>query len=133
LIEGGYEVLDCTLPILVTVIKDAAEPRPFSAKRIMAYKGAKSLLELEKLAEGNSLLYIDKLVFEYTNRGLFIPTLTADDLHIDPSRCGVKGSPTKVYSVDSVVLTGNEPVKIENSKAGMNLLIEKLMEDRILG
>ena len=132
-IEGGYEVLDCTLPILVTVIKDAAEPRPFSAKRIMAYKGAKSLLELEKLAEGNSLLYIDKLVFEYTNRGLFIPTLTADDLHIDPSRCGVKGSPTKVYSVDSVVLTGNEPVKIENSKAGMNLLIEKLMEDRILG
>ncbi len=99
----------------------------------MAFKGAKSLLELEKMAEGNSLLYIDKLVFEYTSRSLFIPTLTADDLNIDPSRCGVKGSPTKVYSVESVVLAGNDPVQIENSKSGMNTLIEKLMEDRILG
>ena len=109
------------------------EPRPFSAKRVMAFKGAKSLLELEKMAEGNSLLYIDKLIFEYTSRSLFIPTLTADDLNIDAARCGVKGSPTKVYSVESVVLTGNDPVQIENSKAGMNSLIEKLMEDRILG
>ena len=132
-IDGGYEILDCTLPVLMTVIKDAAEPRPFSAKRVMAFKGAKSLLELEKLAEGNSLLYIDKLIFEYTNRSLFIPTLTADDLNIDPARCGVKGSPTKVYSVDSVVLSGNESVHIENSKTGMNVLIDKLMEDRILG
>ena len=132
-IDGGYEILECRLPVLMTVIKDAAEPRPFSAKRVMAFKGAKSLLELEKLAEGNSLLYIDKLIFEYTSRSLFIPTLTADDLNIDPARCGVKGSPTKVYSVDSVVLSGNDPVQIENSKTGMNLLIEKLMEDRILG
>jgi hypothetical protein len=38
-----------------------------------------------------------------------------------------------VYSVESVVLTGNDPVQIQNSKAGMNSLIEKLMEDRILG
>ncbi len=132
-IDGGYEILECRLPVLMTVIKDAAEPRPFSAKRVMAFKGAKSLLELEKLAEGNSLLYVDKLIFEYTSRSLFIPTLTADDLNIDPARCGVKGSPTKVYSVDSVVLSGNDPVQIENSKTGMNLLIEKLMEDRILG
>ncbi len=132
-IDGGYEILECKLPVLMTVIKDAAEPRPFSAKRVMAFKGAKSLLEIEKLAEGNSLLYVDKLVFEYTSRSLFIPTLTADDLNIDPARCGVKGSPTKVYSVDSVVLSGNDPVQIDNSKAGMNLLIEKLMEDRILG
>src|SRR5208283_2448407 len=132
-IDGGYEILDCALPVLMTVLKDAGEPRPFSAKRVMAFKGAKSLLELEKMAEGNSLLYIDKLVFEYTSRSLFIPTVTADDLNIDAARCGVKGSPTKVYSVESVVLTGNDPVRIENSKAGMNSLIEKLLEDRILG
>lgn len=132
-IDGGYEILESRLPVLLTVLKDAAEPRPFSAKRVMAYKNAKSLLELEKLAEGNSLLYIDKLVYEYKNRSLFIPTLTADDLHIDVSRCGIKGSPTKVYSVESVVLSGNEPTKIENSKAGMATLIDALLEDRILG
>ena len=132
-IDGGYEILESRLPVLVTVLKDAAEPRPFSAKRVMAYKGAKSLLELEKLAEGNSLLYIDKLVYEYTSRSLFIPTLTAEDLHIDLARCGIKGSPTKVYAVESVVLTGSDPQRIENSKAGMDALIDSLLEDRILG
>jgi electron transfer flavoprotein beta subunit len=132
-IDGGYEILECKLPVLMTVLKDAAEPRPFGAKRVMAYKGAKSLLELEKMAEGNSLLYIDKLVYEYKSRSLFIPTLTADDLHIDVARCGIKGSPTKVYAIESVVLGGSEPVKIDNTRAGMLSLIDTLMEDRILG
>ncbi len=132
-IDGGYEILESALPVLITVIKDAAVPRPFSAKRIMAYKNAKSLLELEKLAEGNSLLYTDKLVYEYTQRKLFIPTLTAEDLKMDFERCGVKGSPTKVYAVESVVLSAGDPEKIENSRAGMNRLIDKLMEDHIFG
>ncbi len=132
-IEGGYEILDARLPVLLTVVNNAAEPRPFSAKRVMTYKGAKSLLELEKLVEGNSLLYIDKLVYEYKNRSLFIPTFTADDLQIDIERCGIKGSPTKVYNVESVVLAGNVPVRIENTIPGMNILIDKLLEDRILG
>ena len=132
-IDGGYEILESNLPVLMTVLKDAAEPRPFGAKRVMAYKGAKSLLELEKMAEGNSLLYIDKLVYECKSRSLFIPTLTADDLHIDVARCGIKGSPTKVYAIESVVLGGSEPVRIDNTRAGMLSLIDTLMEDRILG
>ncbi len=132
-IEGGYEILESALPVLITVIKDAAEPRPYSAKRVMAYKGAKSLLELEKLAEGNSLLYVDQLVHEYESRSLFIPTLTTDDLAVDIERCGIKGSPTKVHNVESVVLAGGEPVRIENSRAGMNQLIDELMKDHIFG
>ncbi len=132
-IEGGYEILDATLPVLLTVVKDAVTPRPVSAKRLMAYKGAKSLLELEKLVEGNSLLYIDKLVHEYQGRSLYIPTLTADDLQIDLARCGIKGSPTKVYQVDSVVLGGAGPTRIENTGAGISSLIDDLLEDKILG
>ena len=132
-IEGGYEILESTLPVLITVIKDAAQPRPLSAKRVMAFKGAKSLLELEKMAEGNSLLYVDQLVHEYEKRSLFIPTITTDDLKIDIERCGIKGSPTKVHKVESVVLAGGEPVRIENSRAGMNALIDQLMQDHIFG
>jgi electron transfer flavoprotein beta subunit len=132
-IDGGYEVLDAKLPVLLTVLKDAATPRPISAKRVMAYKGAKSLLELEKLVEGNSLLYIDKLVHEYRNRSLFLPTLTADDLHMDLSRCGIKGSPTKVYEVQSVVLGGASPARIANTPTGISSLIDHLLEDKILG
>jgi electron transfer flavoprotein beta subunit len=132
-IEGGFEIVQCKLPVLITVLKGASEPRPFKAKRVMAFKGAKSLIELEKLTEGNSLLYIDKLVHEYESRSLFIRTLTMDDLQLDASRCGVHGSPTKVFKVESVVLSGSEHEKIEPTKIGLGKLVDKLMEDHILG
>lgn len=130
-IDGGYEVVQCTMPVLITVLKGAAEPRPFQAKRIMAYKGAKTLTELEKLTEGNSLLYVDTLKHEYEERNLFIETYSADDLKVDESRCGIKGSPTKVHKVESVVLSGGSHEMIEPTKEGMGVLIDKLLEDRI--
>jgi electron transfer flavoprotein beta subunit len=132
-IEGGFEVVKCRLPVLVTVIKDAVEPRPFSAKRVMAFKGAKSLMEIEKMAEGNSLLYVDQLVHEFESRQLFIRTLTMDDLKLEVDRCGVHGSPTKVYKVESVVLAGGDHEMIEPTKTGLGKLVDKLMEDHILG
>ncbi len=132
-IDGGYEVVESTLPVLLTVLKDVVSPRPFSAKRVMAYKNAKSLIDLEKLTEENSLLYIDKLVHEYEERGLFIKTLTMDDLQLDEQRCGIKGSPTKVYKVESVVLGGTDHIRIEPTKNGIGELIDKLMKDHIFG
>lgn len=131
-IDGGYEVVQCKMPVLITVLKGAANPRPFKAKRIMAYKGAKTLTELEKLTEGNSLLYIDTLMHEYEERGLFIRTFSADDLKVDESRCGIKGSPTKVHKVESVVLASGSQEMITPNKDGIGLLIDRLLEDRIL-
>jgi electron transfer flavoprotein beta subunit len=130
-IEGGFEILESTMPVLITVIKEAAEPRPFSAKKVMKYKGAKSLMELEKLTEGNSLLYIDNLVHEYREKNLFIPTLTTDDIDVDIERIGIKGSPTKVHKVESVVLAGGNHERIEPTKSGISNLVDKLIEDRI--
>lgn len=132
-IDGGFEVLESAFPVLLTVIKDAAVSRPFKARRVMAYKNARSLMELEKLVEGNSLLYIDDLKDEFISKSLFIPTLTMDELNVEASRCGLHGSPTKVYKIDSVVLAGGEHVKIEPTKEGLGLLIDKLMDDHILG
>jgi electron transfer flavoprotein beta subunit len=132
-IDGGYEIIECKLPVTITVIKDAAEPRPFSAKRVMAYKGAKSLIELEKMAEGNSLLYMDTLENEYKSRNLFIPALTNDDLQLDAKRCGLEGSPTKVFKIESVVLQGGDHVRYEPTKENLNKLIDNLMDDHIFG
>jgi len=133
-IDGGFEVLESKLPVLITVLKDAVNPRPFSAKRVMAYKGAKSLMDLEKMVEDNSLLYIDKLLEEYKDKNLFINTLTMDDLQLDAERCGTSGSPTKVHKVESVVLAGGgDKVKIAPTREGLGELIEKLMSDHILG
>ncbi|MBZ0200964.1 MAG: electron transfer flavoprotein subunit beta/FixA family protein [Ignavibacteriaceae bacterium] len=132
-IDGGFEILESTLPVLVTVIKDAVSPRPFKARRVMAFKNAKTLLELEKLTEGNSLLYIDQLKDEYISKGLYIHTLTMDDLKLDETRCGVHGSPTKVHKVESVVLAGGNHEMIEPTKEGISRLIDHLLEDHILG
>ncbi len=132
-IEGGYEILESPLPVLVTVLKDAVFPRPYKAKRVMAYKNAKTLMELEKLTEDNSLLYIDQLKYEYMSKHLYINTITMDDLKLDVERCGVAGSPTKVHKIESVVLTGNKHEHIEPNKIGIGTLIDKLMEDHIFG
>ncbi len=132
-IEGGYEILESKLPVLITVLKDSSFPRPFKAKRIMAYKNAKTLMELEKLTEGNSLLYIDQLKEEYISRNLYIQTLTMDDLKLNTERCGVQGSPTKVHKVESVILAGGNHELIEPNKNGISRLIDQLMEDHILG
>jgi electron transfer flavoprotein beta subunit len=132
-IDGGYEILESRLPVLLTVIKEAAEPRPFKARNVMAFKNAKSLSELEEMVNQNSLLYIDDLKDEFTVRGLFIPTLTLDDLEVDETRIGQSGSPTKVYKVDSVVLGAGEHIKIEPNLDGINQLIDQLMTDRIFG
>ena len=130
-IDGGYEVLTSPLPVLVTVIKDACSPRPYSAKRVMAKKGARSLSELEKLVDENSLLYIDKLVEEYKTRGLFITTYTADDLDVEPERCGLKGSPTRVYKIESVVLAGRDRQNVPPTSKGLSELVDALARDHI--
>ncbi len=132
-IDGGHEVLESPLPLLITVIKDAAIPRPFKATKVMAYKNARSLVELEKMVEGNSLLYIEDLKDEFIAKSLFIETLTMDELSVEADRCGLHGSPTKVYKIDSVVLGGGEHIKIEPTKEGLGQLVDKLMVDHIFG
>ncbi len=132
-IDDGYEILESKLPVLLTVIKEAAEPRPFKAKRVMAYKNAKTLSELEEMVNQNSLLYIEDLKHEFTQKGLFVPTLTMDELKLDAEKIGQSGSPTKVYKIESVVLAGNEHEKIDATKEGIEQLIDQLKEDRIFG
>lgn len=132
-IDGGYEVVRARLPVLITVVGEAAIPRPYSAKRVMQFKNARTLMELEKLADDNSLLYSDRLVHEAKGRGLFIQTFTADDLDVEPDRCGIKGSPTKVHKIESVVLAGGDHTRIEPTKEGLGKLIDALARDHLFG
>lgn len=132
-IEDGFEILEARLPVLLTVLKDAAFARPFKARRVMAYKNAKTLSELEKLTEENPLLYIDQLIHEYEEKELYIKTLTMDDLKLENERCGVAGSPTKVHKVESVVLAGGTHETITPDREGLGKLIDALLADHILG
>jgi len=132
-IDGGYEIVESRLPVLLTIVKDAAEPRPFSAKRVMYYKKAKTIFELSEIIDDTQVPYLDNLIKEYDDKGLLIKTITAKELQLPEERCGLRGSPTKVYKIDSVVLASKEPVVIEPTKEGLGRLIDELMADRIFG
>lgn len=64
--EDGYEVIEMSLPAVITVVKEINEPRLPSLKGMMKAKKAE------------------------------IKVLTADDIGADKSFCGLKGSPTQV-------------------------------------
>ena len=134
-IEGGYEVLECKTPVLMTVI-DANVPRPQAAKRIMKFKKAKTPSEISK-AHANAD-YTDAVALEeeratLESKGLLIKEWTAEDVGADLKRVGLKGSPTKVKKIESVVLTASESKMIEAGETGISGLIQELIEDHTLG
>jgi electron transfer flavoprotein beta subunit len=68
-VEGGHEVLEAPLPVLMTVVKEINTPRMPNFSGKMKAKKAEILL------------------------------LTADDLGADEERLGLKGSPTRVVKI----------------------------------
>ena len=133
-IEGGYEILEAPMPVLLTVI-DANEPRPQNAARIMKYKRARTLSEFK--AEHSEAYTAENAAAEFeekfTGKGLVIHEWTAAGVGADLSRCGKAGSPTNVKQIMSVVLTAGDFKKIEPTEAGVSDLVRELIEDHTLG
>ena len=125
-IEGGYEILEAPMPVLLTVI-DANEPRPQNAARIMKYKKAKTPSEFK--AAGAA----EDIIGQSAKKGLVIQEWSAADVDADPKRCGKAGSPTNVKQIMSVVLTAGDFKKIEPTEAGVGDLVRELIEDHTLG
>ena len=125
-IEGGYEIPEAPMPVLLTVI-DANEPRPQNAARIMKYKKAKTPSEFK--AAGAA----EDIIGQSEKKGLVIREWSAADVEADPKRCGKAGSPTNVKQIMSVVLTAGDFKKIEPTEAGVGDLVRELIEDHTLG
>ena len=134
-IEGGYEILEAPMPVLLTVI-DSNEPRPQNAARIMKYKKARTVSEFkaehaeEYSAESGAAA---DFMEQYGKKGLLIKEWTAADIDADLKRCGKAGSPTNVKQIMSVVLTAGDFKKIEPTEAGVSDLVRELIEDHTLG
>ncbi len=71
MMEEGYEVIEMSLPALITVVKEINEPRLPSLKGMMRAKKAE------------------------------IPAWTAQDLNAEPANIGLTGSPTQVVKIFS--------------------------------
>ncbi len=102
MLENGREIVQSTLPALITVVKDINEPR------------LPSLLGIKKAAKAQ------------------IPTLTAKDIAVDEDRIGLKGSPTWVTKVFSPEARGGGEVLKGEVTEVVPLLVNKLMDSKLI-
>ncbi|NOZ61272.1 MAG: electron transfer flavoprotein subunit beta/FixA family protein [Calditrichaeota bacterium] len=132
-IKNGAEWVRCPMPMLMTVVESANEPRPPRAKRLMKYKNAATVLELDNLLHKFPEFQDQESLKNYLQKkGLLIPIITVADLKVEEERIGLKGSPTRVKKIDSVVLAGGELKIFESSDEAVQELIHELVEDYIV-
>jgi len=137
----GWEIVDVNLPALFTVISTANVPRPQAARRVMRFKRARVPAEVEaevRAALGNAsdeeiLDAVGKRIEELRRQRLLIEQWNLDDIYADLERCGLPGSPTKVYRVQAIVLTKKGFTEIPPTEEGIRRLIHELVVDRTLG
>jgi electron transfer flavoprotein beta subunit len=102
MLENGKEVIESSLPALITVIKDINEPR------------LPSLLGIKKAAKAQ------------------IPTITAKDIQADENRIGLKGSPTWVKKVFSPEARGGGEILKGELGEVISFLTNKLMDTKFI-
>lgn len=126
-IEGGYERIKASLPILLTVTEESYHPRPPSAIRMLKYKNAS--LEASAQAFDETYLEGDSVLKRTTNLELW----DIDTIKADPELCGLSGSPTKVKKIESVVLKSQDIKMVENSEQAISRMVHELIADHTLG
>ena len=140
-VGNGWEIVEAGLPVLVTVIGTANKPRPPAAKRVMRCKRVRAEAELaaqmrtEKpdASDDQRQAEVQARARALKERGLLIEQWSLDDVGADLSRCGLSGSPTKVFRVQSIVLTKEGFTEVPPTEDGIRQMIHELVIDRTLG
>ena len=137
-VEGGFETLTSPLPCLITVTGEANDPRPPSVKLVMTYKG----IAAEAMPE------YDDSYLDPENDDAEVCMIGRDGkpvcrakvvqwdheaLQADREALGLRGSPTRVKEIESVVLAQSEARMVDPDEAGITQLVHELIEEHILG
>lgn len=136
-LDRGVETVKSSFPVLVTVHGNANDCRPRHAKLLMTNKKACSVSEVMERQQttdnGQQSLSIEDMEALWASRPyLKIEEWSADDINPDFARLGLSGSPTKVKSIENVVLTSKENKKIDNSESEINELMKELISAHII-
>jgi len=140
-IGQGWEVVEVHLPVLVTVIDTANRPRPAGARRIMRCKrmrvesevAAAVRAEMPEATDEARAAEVARQIELLAQRGLLMEQWDLDRIGAELDRCGVAGSPTKVYRVQSIVLTKEGFTEIPPTEDGVRRMVHELVTDRTLG
>jgi electron transfer flavoprotein beta subunit len=138
---NGWQEVKTTLPVLLTVVEEANEPRAWGARRVMKYKKAKTPFEVaseikENTGNGDDKEHGDLVKQkseELSKKGLLIKQWDLDMLEADLDWCGRDGSPTKVHRIQSVVLSAKDTKEIDSTPEAIEQMVHELIEDHTIG
>ncbi len=125
-LDRGVETVKCRLPLVITVNGTAPECRVRNAKLLMKYKRAQTVTELQKENEDYTRLYTER-------PDLNIPEWTVNDIETDPSQLGLTGSPTKVKTIENVVLQAKDSKVISDTDKEIEDMMVELIKSHTIG
>ena len=139
-IGNGWQQVRAALPVLLTVIGEANEPRVAAAKKTMKFKNAVVPIEVEQkiktenpdAVEGEIKELVKLKCGKLAEQGLLIKQWDLDVIKADLGWCGQSGSPTKVHRIQSVVLAAKETKQIEPTEEGISAMIHELIDDKVI-
>ncbi len=127
-LEKGVETLSSPFPCLMTVHDSSPQCRTRIAKRVMQYKYARTATELKSKTTPD---YIRDL--HEKKPYLTIPEWGVEDIQAEMEKIGLAGSPTKVKTVESIVLKASEAKRISGSDEAVDQMVKELIANHIIG
>ena len=127
-LEKGVETVSSPFPCLMTVHGSSPACRSRHAKKVMKYKYARTNTELKSRKTDEMLLSLHE-----KRPYLTIPEWSVEDIDADINKIGLPGSPTKVKSVESIVLTAKEAKILSDSDADIEMMIKELIVQHTIG
>jgi len=139
-IGNGSQQVKAKLPVLLTLVGDANQPRIAAATKMMKFKNARTPIEVEQEAKDENPDPNEPDIKELAahkcskleKRGLLIKQWALDSGGADLNWCGAGGSPTKVHRIQSVVLAAKQSKDVEPSADGISDMIHELIEEKTI-
>lgn len=125
-LENGVEIVECPLPVVITVNGSARTCRPRNAKLLLKYKHARTVTE----RQAENVDYIDI----YNSRPyLNLTEWSVADVEADSVQCGLSGSPTKVKKIENVVFQAKESRQLSGDDVDIEELMKELIDNHTIG
>ncbi len=118
--ETRSETIRTGFPVLLTVTAEANTPRFANAARMLQFfrAGLESDFQEENLGDAKANNWV-------------VPTWTLDDMGLDPARCGLNGSPTKVHKIKSITLKGTDLQLFNRDRTGIQEMVRNIVKDYV--
>lgn len=125
-IERGVETVSAKYPLAVTVHGSFDDCRPRHAKKLMTFKHARTVTELQNETKDYTDLYTARPYLK-------IDEWTVEDIGADVEQLGLSGSPTKVKAIENVVFAAKESKVMTDSDEDIENLMVELIEGHMIG